>query len=421
MTPYRGNGMELHHGEALSTLRTMPDASVDSVVTDPPAGIGFMGKTWDSFGTARKADGQEQRDAYRAQDSDRPGYGFQGGSKVSLKDRSRFIAFLTEIMAECLRVAKPGSYALVWAIPRTSHWTGTAIEDAGWVIQDRISHLFGQGFPKHKSKLKPACEDWWLAWKPDRYATPLPGLDGCRVEHNGESLQGGGSTVGKFRGNHHEGYQRPWMDDEANRNAIRDRSAAAQAKAEALGRWPANVTLDEEAAAMLDEQSGQLTSGTFSGNRNEPKTKNAFSAFALQNERAHIGDTGGASRFFYVAKASKRDRDAGCDELQDDDGSVGDRRPSGSMSQRLHADEGRPDTIRKNTHPTVKPVDLMRWLCRLITPPGGIVLDAFMGSGTTGVAALEEKFRFIGIEREPAYYEIAKRRITAPAGPLFTD
>lgn len=152
MTPtFSDTGITLYCAEALETLKTLPDASVDSVVSDPPSGISFMGAKWD---------------------------GHKGG-------RDEWIAWLASIMSECLRIAKPGSYALVWALPRTSHWTGTAIEDAGWVIQDRISHLFGQGFPKHKSKLKPACEDWWLAWKPDRYATPLPGLDGCRIGVNG--------------------------------------------------------------------------------------------------------------------------------------------------------------------------------------------------------------------------------------------
>ncbi len=415
--------MSLHHGEALAILRTLPEASVDSIVTDPPAGIGFMGKEWDDFRRARN-DADAGRDNVFGRTSKKgPQYGrnrrvskecltgdgftdggdrletptigglsvnptcrrcglrartWEGGpEKCSCQspdfDRKRagtmareaFIAFLTEIMAECLRVAKPGSYALVWAIPRTSHWTGTAIEDAGWVIQDRISHLFGQGFPKHRSKLKPACEDWWLAWKPDRYATPLPGLDACRI--------------GVGEGGERDG------EDSAERT-YGERSGFGMKPGprggDANGRWPANLTLDEAAAAMLDEQAGELTSGKPAGMKAGGKL-NCYSEFAGGIPVTGFGDTGGASRFFYVAKASKANREEG------------------------------------NTHPTVKNTELMRWLCRLITPPGGTVLDCFMGSGTTGIAALEEKFEFIGIEREEKYFEIAKRRITAPAGPLF--
>lgn len=155
-------------------------------------------------------------------------------------------------------------------------------------------------------------------------------------------------------------------------------------KAKQFGRWPANVLLDEDAARMLDEQSGELTSGTNPERRGSDKFRDTYGDFAGQREciPARGLDVGGASRFFYTSKSSS-----------------GERHYAG-----------------KNTHPTVKPVDLMRWLCRLVTPPGGLVLDPFCGSGSTGVAALAEGFRFIGIDINPAYCEMARKRIS---GPLF--
>lgn len=358
MEPFKDDNASLYCGEALATLKTLPDASVDSIVTDPPSGIGFMGRKWDTY------------------------------------TRSEFIDMLTPIMAECLRVAKPGSYALAWALPRTSHWTGTAIEDAGWLIQDRISHLFGQGFPKHRSKLKPACEDWWLAWKSDEKVTPLPGLDACRIACDERPLTLSPPKNGKHAGEFRQGGVAGGTTD--------------------LGRWPANVTLDETAAAMLDQQSGELTSGTNCIRSKEGNFGEHFGLGKAGDVQTTYGDTGGASRFFYVAKATRRERNDGCEGMEKQmlKWSAGDQSPDTFQAEGT-------DRYAENFHPTVKPIELMRWLCRLITPPGGAVLDCFMGSGSTGIAALEEKFDFIGIERDKKYFEIAKRRITAPAGPLF--
>ena len=362
-------------GDALAELAKLPDASVDAVVTDPPAGIKFMGVAWDTFrgkgGTCLR-DPEAHFDKVGGNSHPRTGY---DRAQIQRSEGRKFIACITPIFAECLRVLKPGAYGLVWALPRTSHWTATSLEDAGFEIRDRISHLFGQGFPKAKSCLKPACEDWWLVRKPDRHVKPLPGLDGCRIgtESTLRSQNEGPAWSGEFQG-------------------------GKRINGSDQGRWPANVVLSHTDACrqveveswecaedcpvrMLDEQSGVSTSvGGQSGHT---------AAYGGGYKREHygdikpgLGDTGGASRFFYVAKANRRDREAG------------------------------------NTHPTVKPIELMRWLCRLITPPGGTVLDCFMGSGSTGVAAIEEGFGFIGIERDPAYFEIAQR-INAPAGPLF--
>ncbi len=410
--------MKLYCGEALATLQTLPDCSVDSVVTDPPAGISFMNMKWDS------------------------------------SSRERFIESLARIMNECGRVAKPGAYALVWALPRTSHWTGAAIEDAGWTCVDVVTHLFGQGFPKHRSKLKPAAEFWWLAWKPDKKATPLPGLDACRI----------GDTVETWP------ISRNYSSREMSRpGSTKAADARTQKTGEVpAGRWPANVVLshheecvcigtkkiksnshhpakrgkggngtaghkgqddlaerrgDEEIESwrchedcpvrMLDEQSGELTSGKPMGLKAGGKL-NCYSEFAGGIPVTGFGDSGGASRFFYVAKAGRGERNAGCEDME----KKMLRWSSGDQSPGTFQSEGT-DKTASNHHPTVKPIDLMRWLCRLITPPHGTVLDCFMGSGTTGVAALEERMKFIGIEREPEYFEIAKKRITSPMGPLF--
>jgi site-specific DNA-methyltransferase (adenine-specific) len=191
------------------------------------------------------------------------------------------------------------------------------------------------------------------------------------------------------------------------------------------GRWPANVCLDEEAAAMLDEQSGERmhSAGAAREGPVEPRSSElhptSYAPRKTTEGMFRLGDSGGASRFFYTAKASSWDRNDGLEGME-----TGARVFMGSGGRTMidgvwvetHS-EPRP---RANHHPTVKPTDLMRWLCRLVTPPGGLILDPFMGSGSTGVAAVAEGFRFIGIELDPEYVESARRRINAVA-PLLKD
>jgi hypothetical protein len=353
--------VDLRLGCCLSVMRGLPVGSIDAVVTDPPAGIAFMGKEWD---------------------------GSRGG-------RDAWVAWLSERMAEALRVAKPGAHALVWALPRTSHWTAWALESAGWTIEDRIAHHFGQGFPKHKSKLKPATEDWWLCTKPG--GAKWLGVDACRVGWDAASLARDTARRQSPRTDITGGSFGSASGGQVAGGYVGSTESPA-------GRWPSNVVLTHGdcngvcspdcPVAEMDRQSGESRSNPAKRNRN-PRidTTQYRNGGARYNDTAEYADSGGASRFFptfaweaddfapflYCSKASRSDRGVG------------------------------------NTHPTVKPLALMRWLVRLITPPGGTVLDPFAGSGTTAVAAIREGFGFVGAESDPAYHAIAERRIAAEA------
>jgi len=370
------------HGNSLEVLKTLEDNSVDSIVTDPPYELGFMGKKWDSTG----------------------------------------IAYNVDLWKECLRVLKPGGHLLAFGGTRTYHRMVCAIEDAGFEIRDCIQWLYGSGFPKShniskaidkklgaereklgiapttraktdvdnqilnwgghgKGKihyvtkpatkqaeqwdgwgtaLKPANEPIVLARKPIsektiadnvlKWGTGGLNIDGCRIPTNenrarfNRARQGGTSYVVQRR----DAYIDPGGE----------------------GRFPANILLDEEAGRMLDEQQE------------------------------------GASRFFYCAKASKKERNMGLEDVEPTTVDDGRNKPIDNPFLR-----GK--TPRRNTHPTVKPVKLMEYLITLITPPNGIVLDPFFGSGTTGVAAVNLGFNYIGIELDEQYVEIARRRINA--------
>jgi DNA modification methylase len=220
--------VRLIRGDSLGVMPTLPDGSVDAIVTDPPAGIRFMGKEWDTFPTRGRPEGHAFGDG-----RSRPG--ISKGQEYRASDRGPFVAFMTGVFVECLRIARPGSRCLVWAIPRTSHWTATAIEDAGWIIEDRVSHLFGTGWPKAKSKLKPACEDWWLARKPSKGVPPL-NIEACRIAWDAKSLENDtkrrmsprtditGNSFGKASGGQVAG---GYVGDVES----------------PVGRWPANVVL----------------------------------------------------------------------------------------------------------------------------------------------------------------------------------
>lgn len=235
------------------------------------------------------------------------------------------VAFQVATWAEILRVLKPGAHLLAFGGTRTYHRMVCAIEDAGFEVHDSIHWMYGNGMPKGKAALKPGHEPIVLA----------------RKRGVGAPLRIGDSKLPES------------------------------------GRWPANVILDEDAAAELDEQAGKRRSA---GNYPSSSVNRGDASTSFQPTQGRLyADSGGASRFFYTTKASARERNAGC--------AVG------------------------NDHPTVKPVALMRHLVRLVTPKNGAILDPFCGSGTTGVAALLEGLRFAGIEQSAEYVEIARQRI----------
>ena len=332
----------VEHGDSASLLKLIPDGSVDALVTDPPAGISFMGKEWD---------------------------GAKGG-------RDKWIVWLRDILIECRRCMKPGAFGWVWALPRTSHWTATACEDAGFAVRDVLGHVFGTGFPKSRALLKPAMEHWILIKAPGE-------LRELRIDEN--RINGAPRLPG---------FSKPHV--RTNTVLGKDNSVDDYDQNPPSGRWPANFALshsetcaedcvDDCPVRMLDHQSGECPGQIAPARRDGSVMSNKIFGKRLHKSDANPiprGDSGGASRFFYVAKPSTRERSAG---LGDD----------------------------KNTHTTVKSIALMRHLMSLVAAPGALVLDPFAGSGTTGVAAVKQGCRFVGIEREAEYVDIARRRIAA--------
>lgn len=321
-------------GDSYLILKTLAADSVDAVVTDPPYGLSFMNKHWDH---------------------DVPS---------------------VELWREVLRVLKPGGHVLSFGGTRTYHRMVVNIEDAGFEIRDQIQWIYGSGFPKSHNlngewqgwgtALKPANEPIVLARKPligtvaenvKTFGTGALNIDASRIEAADQAVLD--AAVRRMTGNKVTG----WVCSNKTVEPV-----------SAQGRWPANVLFDEEAAAVLDEQTEYLHGAGAARSSGEFSSSGIFGS-AKTGAGHRIGDSGGASRFFYVAKASKRERGDG------------------------------------NHHPTVKPIKLMEYLVRLITPPGGTVFDPFMGSGTTGIAAKSLGFGFVGIERSEEYFEIAKRRI----------
>jgi site-specific DNA-methyltransferase (adenine-specific) len=382
---------QLFVGNNLEILPTLPDNSVDSIVTDPPYELGFMGKTWDNSG----------------------------------------IAYSLELWQQCLRVLKPGGHLLAFSGSRTYHRMVVSIEDAGFEIRDMISWISNKTFPKSlnigkaidklagidRNKwegwgtgLKPTVEPIVMARKPVEgtvannvltYGTGGLNIDGSRI---GADMSEFFSKTGNPRSG--KGHLRSY-------GATGDFGGDGANPPSLQGRWPANVILDEQAAELLDEQSGTTTSKSASmkaglvegiGSMNlSPKAE------TYQSIRGH-DDTGGASRFFYVAKASKRDRNEGLEDLEES--VVGSYAGNvANKGNKIGAEPNKPNQPAKNFHPTVKPTELMRYLVKLITPPSGTVLDPFTGSGSTGKAAILEGFDFIGIELTEDYWPIIEGRL----------
>jgi DNA modification methylase len=428
----------IHIGDCLEVMRTLEANSVDAVVTDPPYGIRFMGKAWDG------ADIEAMTDRRREFDSTDPTATVRGGHKslaahaglydLSPKGMRAFQDFSRLWGVEAMRVMKPGAHLVSFASPRTYHRMVCGLEEAGLEIRDTLMWLFGSGFPKSHNlrgdmegwgtALKPAHEPIVLARKPlagtvainvEAHGTGALNIDGCRVAVDGvrAPITGKGGL--------------PTRNDE-----IAPRDAGVVAQPHELGRWPANVLHDgsKEVVALFPDAGGQQ--GPISSTAPSEKTSNVFGKMSRQGEAsaerryADSGgtnfaplpgqrreDTGSAARFFYCAKASKEDRNDGLDEFESRlFGMSGAAAAAAARGEHYDNGDGGVNrvTSRKNHHPTVKPTDLMRWLCRLVTPPGGVVLDPFTGSGSTGRAAIAEGMRFVGIELDPAYAAIAEAR-----------
>ncbi len=412
--------MQILVGDCVQVMETfLPDQSVDSCVTDPPYGIGFMGRKWDTFkpGVAEKRIVPNQ-----AVESDNPNLKGRARSPASspsaveynrsLEGQREFQSWTEGWAREVLRVLKPGAHLLVCGAPRSFHRMASGIEDAGFEIRDCFMWVFGSGFPKsHNLKgewdgwgtaLKPAWEPIIVARKPligtvaanvEQHGTGALNITACRIQTD-EILNGGA-------------YSENRKPSDSEWGTIH--SSTGRDYEQPLGRWPANLIHDgsEEVLALFPESAGQM--GDLRGHSKDRKSKGIYGDMSAAHDALKRGDSGSAARFFYCAKASKQDRNEGCEGLP--------QKPSGMVSntsgQHITRRDGGAPGPQSNNHPTVKPTALMRYLCRLVTPPGGIILDPFMGSGSTGKAALLEGFDFIGIEREPAYADIARKRVAA--------
>ncbi|WIF70285.1 site-specific DNA-methyltransferase [Metapseudomonas otitidis] len=394
-------------------MRTLPDNSVDSVVTDPPYGIRFMGKAWDGKDieerAARRASKPSRDSACDSNGGHRSLAAEAGKYDLTPSAMRAFQQFSFEWAAEAFRLLKPGGYLLSFASPRTYHHMAAGIEMAGFEIRDQIMWVFGSGFPKSHNlageyegwgtALKPAHEPICMARKPLagtvaanvlEHGTGALNIDGCRIPSEPMPPNTGAGGLPRQR-------------------ADEIRGPGVVAQPHDGGRWPANLIHDgsEEVVALFPSEAG--ASAPVKGT--EPMANGfsgpvKFSGLIGRVPGAFHGDSGSAARFFYCAKTSRKDRNEGCEHMERKPlhWSSGDANPGSFQS-------GGTDKTSPNNHPTVKPTALMAYLCRLVTPPGGVVLDPFMGSGSTGKAAMREGFQFIGCEMSPEYMAIAQARI----------
>lgn len=429
------------NGNMLEELDKLDENSVDSIVTDPPYELNFMGKGWDNAG----------------------------------------ISFSKETWEKCLRVLKPGGHLLAFGGSRTFHRIAVAIEDAGFEIRDTIMWIYGSGFPKSMNigieldkrngveseviasgrggvssrafqseenttsgeyeikraknkwngwgtQLKPSYEPIIVARKPldgsildniEKYNVGGLNIDGCRIEHNEE-----------VKTTNRQSRQDGTVFD--NNNSGFDSSKLKMASANPDGRFPNNVILtyddtDKDEVIRTGKDGGfPYTSG---GNRHNTairqSDKNSGYGFDI-NTRNEYADSGSAARYFYCAKASKKDREEGLDYFPSKAMYVADNEHGnlGAFYVKKSGGDMGDEQVRKNIHPTVKPTELMQYLVRLVTPKDGTVLDPFTGSGTTGKAVAYENnernanYKFIGIELSTEYAEIAKARITYANGDM---
>lgn len=386
------------NNDCMEELKNFPDNIIDSVVTDPPYGLSDLSPEKITTTMMEWASGNHSFIP--------KGKGFMN------KDWDSFVP-PPAVWKEVLRVLKPGGHILCFAGSRTVDLMTISLRIAGFEIRDTVMWMYGSGFPKSHNltgeyegfgtALKPALEPIVLARKP---------LDGT-VLQNMEKWGVGALNIDKSRISTDNNIDRGGFREKTRGYVgIKSEEMIPAKPASPLGRWPANVILDEDAAVMLDKQTGQL-SMRFSESSGSEGFFGGGKAFKSYDD----GDNMGASRFFYVAKTSKKEREAGLEDFEDKYIAKGNQAQAelkrGNTDFSRETDTAGQNKIltRKNHHPTVKPVKLMTYLCRLITPPGGTVLDPFTGSGSTGIAAVLEGFTFIGIEQNAEYAEIARKRI----------
>ncbi len=459
-------------GDAVEVMSAMPDACVDAIVTDPPYGLEFMGQEWDrpwavspsnAVGYAGRDDLRLPAHRDNRNANCRACGGRQRGAKrrqcatpewdrAPITDMQAYQAWCETWAIEALRLLKPGGHLLAFGGTRTYHRLACAVEDAGFEVRDQIGWLYGQGFPKSRdvskaideefgaerevvgpnewaargglvqantygapsrppetapttdaarqwagwgTALKPAWEPILVARKPLvgtvaenvlDYGTGAINVDGCRVALTGES----NPSIARRATAARTGW------DNRGGAIMNDRRAPERYReyhpSEALGRWPANVVHDgsdevmEAFAAYGDRRSAypgrQDLADAYVG---APVSSTGVTGFPNATAGRSLSDSGTAARFFYCAKASRAERGEG------------------------------------NRHPTVKPLALMQWLARLVTPPGGLVLDPFMGSGTTGLAAMYEGFAFVGVDNDGDSFETADRRLAEAMTPTAVE
>jgi len=372
------------NNDCRAAMREMPEASVDSLVTDPPYGLSFMGKEWD--------------------------HGVPG----------------VEFWTEALRVAKPGAHLLAFGGTRTYHRLTCAIEDAGWEIRDCVMWVYGSGFPKSLNVEKAGAGSEWSgwgtalkpAWEPIIVARkPLVGTVASNVQAFGTgALNIDASRVGT------EGGGTQCSNRGVDGKCLGHSNAGRSTSGETFhgpdtsgGRWPANLIHDgsEDVVGLFP----QTSSGALNAGHKRGSGVSSYDGGGGIVQKDYGNDSGSAARFFYCTKASKLDRELGlpstapiiaaADMVEREEGSDGMNSP--------RAGAGR-TTGSRNAHPTVKPTALMRYLCKLVTPPGGTVLDPFCGSGSTGVAARLEGFAFIGIDAEAQWASVARQRCEGVTG-----
>ena len=405
---------KLMKGDNMESLKKLPDNSIDSIVTDPPYGLSFMGKKWDY---------------------DVPS---------------------VEFWKEVYRVLKPGGHILSFGGTRTYHRMVVNIEDAGFEIRDQVQWLYGSGFPKSHNIAKAVDKIEGNEREFIRKQTNVAGrndtLIGDRTDSGAGMYSGTKKEIDVTKGqSKYEGFgtalkpanepicvaRKPlsektiaenvmkWgtgginidgcrVGSEVMKEQIRDNDGGMFMNknkvvlSEHEGRFPANIILDETAAELLDEQSG-VTKSTGAIRKKDTDTDATSIDYKHKTgelSNPYAGQEGGASRFFYVAKVSKKERNLGLDRFEEKETKVTNYHDFDRLDGTYKS-----IPIHKNTHPTLKPINLMTYLCRLVTPEGGIVLDPFMGSGSTGIAACLEGFRFVGMELDGDYFKIAEARI----------